>query len=223
MELTKQQIQYIDHRLENEGVKYWDIRIEMLDHVVSDIEKHLKPIHSKFDFHQIVEESFIALGWEENFNGGGFEKIFSSRLRIYNKNKNKKYRQYFKQFLLKPNFLLSILLYATSVLYFQNNKFALKIIFFSTIVVYAFFLFRFAIKYKVLNSARLGSAILFATFPITIFNLIIYIPDVFFEYKIEMFHISLAMIVCAAFSAIGISYLNEEYKKAQKIYDELIS
>lgn len=39
MELTKQQIKYIDHRLENDGIKYWDIRIEMLDHVVSDVEE----------------------------------------------------------------------------------------------------------------------------------------------------------------------------------------
>ena len=83
MELTKEQIKYIDHRLESEGIKYWDIRIEMLDHVVSDIEQKLQPEDSKFDFHQIVQESFIALGWEENFNGGGFEKIFLSRLRIY--------------------------------------------------------------------------------------------------------------------------------------------
>jgi hypothetical protein len=36
MELTKQQIQHIENRLIKNGVKYWDIRIEMLDHVVSD-------------------------------------------------------------------------------------------------------------------------------------------------------------------------------------------
>ena len=39
-ELSKAQIQYIDNRLENAGIKYWDIRIKMLDHVVSDLEKN---------------------------------------------------------------------------------------------------------------------------------------------------------------------------------------
>ena len=41
MELTKEQIQYIENRLIKDGVKYWDIRIEMLDHIVSDVEKTL--------------------------------------------------------------------------------------------------------------------------------------------------------------------------------------
>jgi hypothetical protein len=42
MKLTKEQIQYIDNRLKKEGIKYWDIRIEMIDHVVSDLEKNAK-------------------------------------------------------------------------------------------------------------------------------------------------------------------------------------
>jgi hypothetical protein len=33
MELTKQQIQHIDHRLENEGIKYWDLRT--MQHLVN--------------------------------------------------------------------------------------------------------------------------------------------------------------------------------------------
>jgi hypothetical protein len=41
MELTKEQVHYIENRLENEGIKYWDIRIEMLDHVVSDVENRM--------------------------------------------------------------------------------------------------------------------------------------------------------------------------------------
>ena len=88
MELTKEQIQYIDHRLENDGVKYWDIRIEMLDHVVSDVEKNLKPENSEYEFKEIVQDAFKSLGWKENFNGGGFE----SRNKQGWKNANKFYR-----------------------------------------------------------------------------------------------------------------------------------
>ncbi|MDN3618354.1 hypothetical protein QWY81_02655 [Polaribacter undariae] len=72
MELTKEQIQYIDHRLENEGVKYWDIRIEMLDHIISDVEKNLKPENTEYEFKEIVQTSFVTLGWKENFNGSNF-------------------------------------------------------------------------------------------------------------------------------------------------------
>jgi hypothetical protein len=222
MELTKQQIQHIDHRLENEGIKYWDIRIEMLDHVVSDIEKNLKPKNSEYEFKEMMQESFVALGWKENFNGGGFESVLASRLRIYNRNKNKKFRQYFKETFFKPNFILGIFSYVTTVFYFQENKLALKVIFFSMIAVYVAFMLRFAFKYKVMNSARLVSAIVFATFPMAILNVVIQMPKFFFDYQINLFSISITMIVVASFSAIGISYLNEELKKAQKIYNQLI-
>ena len=42
MELSKEQIQSIENRLEKNGLKYWDIRIEILDHLVSDIESRLE-------------------------------------------------------------------------------------------------------------------------------------------------------------------------------------
>jgi hypothetical protein len=49
MKITKEQIKYIDHRLENNGLKYWDIRIEMVDHVVSDLKKMRKPVTLKLN------------------------------------------------------------------------------------------------------------------------------------------------------------------------------
>jgi len=42
MKLTKTQIDYIENQLIKNGVKYWDIRIELLDHVVSDVENSLE-------------------------------------------------------------------------------------------------------------------------------------------------------------------------------------
>jgi hypothetical protein len=223
MELSKKQIKHIDHRLENEGIKYWDIRIEMLDHVVSDVEKRLKPTNSEHQFKELVQDSFVTLGWKENFNGGGFEKMLASRLKMYNKNQHKKFAKYFIEIFSNFKFILGILSLGVAVLYFQENKPALKILFYILFGLYIAFMLRFAIKYKVLNSARLAYAIVYATFPITIFNLIIYIPKVFLDYEISIFSMSIVMIITSAFSAIGISYLNQELKKAQKIYNQLIS
>ena len=42
MQLTTKQIQEIDNRLKRNGIVYWDIRIEMLDHVVTDVENRLE-------------------------------------------------------------------------------------------------------------------------------------------------------------------------------------
>lgn len=59
MELTKQQIKYIDHRLENDGIKYWDIRIEMLDHVVSDVEERFIAENSDNDFKEMFKNLLL--------------------------------------------------------------------------------------------------------------------------------------------------------------------
>ena len=64
MELSKEQIQCIENRLENEGVKYWDIKIEMLDHIVTDVEHQLQKGEN---FNIAVQHSFVVLGWKNSF------------------------------------------------------------------------------------------------------------------------------------------------------------
>jgi hypothetical protein len=223
MELTREEIQFIDHRLENEGIKYWDIRIEMLDHVVSDVVQKLKPKNSEYEFKEMVQASFVDLGWKENFNGGGLDKVLASRLKLHNKKQNINFKQYFKNTFFSFNFVVGAILLSISVYSFQENKLALKTLFSIIIVAYIACMFRFALKYKVMNSARLSSILVFITLPISIFNLIIYFPKVFFDYEVGIFVISLTVIVVSYFSAIGISFLNKEFKKAQIIYNQLTS
>lgn len=50
MEITKEHIQYIDEYLKKMGIKYWDLRIEMIDHLVSDIEQNLTSKDFKTEF-----------------------------------------------------------------------------------------------------------------------------------------------------------------------------
>jgi hypothetical protein len=222
MELTKEQIQYIEHRLENEGIKYWDIRIEMLDHVVSVVEKKLKPENSEYEFKEMILASFIELGWKKNFNGGGFDTVLALKLKLHNKKQNRNFRQYCKETFLSCNFILGVMALAVVVYCFQEHKLALKTLFFIILGSYIACLFRFALKYKVMNSARLRPIILFMTFPLSIFNGIIFLPKVFFDYEVGISVLSYTMIIVSSFSAIGISYLNQEFKKAQKIYNQLI-
>ena len=119
--------------------------------------------------------------------------------------------------------ILGVLSLMITLFLFQGNKQALKLFFFVMMGFYVAFMLRFAIKYKVMNSARMTSALMFATFPIAIFNLLVYIPDVFFEYKLGVYEISWIMILVVPFSAIGVSFINQELKKTQKIYNHLIS
>ena len=70
MELTKKQVLHIESLLEKNGVKFWDIKIELLDHVVTDVEKRVE-LGEKFE--DAIQNSFISLGWEGNFD----EQIFN--------------------------------------------------------------------------------------------------------------------------------------------------
>lgn len=80
MELSKEQVKYIDVHLKKMGIKYWDLRIEMLDHIISNIEND-----TEFeDFEEAFKKSLSKLGW-------------LGRLSYLNtdgwKNVNKKYRK----------------------------------------------------------------------------------------------------------------------------------
>jgi hypothetical protein len=167
--------------------------------------------------------SFIDLGWKENFNGGDFDTVLESRLNLYNKKQNRNYRQYCKEIFLRSNFIIGVVALAVVVYCFQEHKLALKTLFFIIIGSYIACMFRFALKYKVMNSARLSSILVFITLPISIFNLIIYFPKVFFDYEVGISVISLTVIVVSYFLAIGIGFLNKEFKKAQIIYNQLTS
>lgn len=62
MEFTTKQIQYIDKVLEKGGIKYWDLRIEMIDHVLSSIEEH----KTEGNFETQVNAAIERIGWKNN-------------------------------------------------------------------------------------------------------------------------------------------------------------
>lgn len=137
MELTKEQIQFIDHRLENEGVKYWEIRLEMLDHIISDIEIKLKPENSENEFKEIVQNVFVSLGWKENFNGSNFPNTEANAL----KSANNEYRKmYFQGFITFFNSFknTSILLCFVIVFIAISNNLNIKIFKWASIVLFIF-------------------------------------------------------------------------------------
>jgi len=49
MKLTKDQIQYIDNYLIKNEVKYWDVRLELLDHIALSVEDHMNINGMTFD------------------------------------------------------------------------------------------------------------------------------------------------------------------------------
>ncbi len=97
MELRKEQIKHIDSVLEKKGIQYWDLRIEMIDHIVSDME--VNAISN--DFEKEFEKALIRINWDRGL---------SLENKIGWKNVNIRYRSLFKKGLLKFFFSLKNLL-----------------------------------------------------------------------------------------------------------------
>ena len=223
MELTKEQIKYIDHRLENDGIKYWDIRIEMLDHVVSNIENKLQQQSSENDFKEMVQESFIELGWKENFNGGGLESVFLQRLKIYSKGTNKGILKEYQEKLSDIKVIATIVMLFLYLFIFQNNTFVIKSTLYLALLVFTVAFIWFSFRHKVFNSVRLNRSIIFATIPLSILNCAMFFPKFFLGYeKLSSSYVAAVFGVILPFSIIGINFLYKEFKSAQIIYKKLI-
>ncbi|WBX71336.1 hypothetical protein [Tenacibaculum retecalamus] len=64
MELTNEQVQRIDKYLDVKGVKFIDFRIEIMDHIISQIEKKLESENTDFEtvFYQVTDD------WNKQLN-----------------------------------------------------------------------------------------------------------------------------------------------------------
>jgi hypothetical protein len=128
MKLTKEQITYIDNYLKHHKVKYWDIRIELLDHIVTTVEEKLDQ-GILFDDAMIeVHKSFgnsMKMFWNSGIeygifaNGLGYKSLIedkrNSLLKNYKRLVKNEWTLFFKSVnMLIPNLglvLIFVLLY----------------------------------------------------------------------------------------------------------------
>jgi hypothetical protein len=102
MKLSEKQIQTIDAYLKTKGIGYWDIRLEMTDHIACKIEIH----KGSYDFHSLFMDSLKDLGWE------GDLKVFEQRkLKSINKGVRKAYFSNFIGLFTKIKSLLGVMLF----------------------------------------------------------------------------------------------------------------
>lgn len=221
MELTKEQIQYIDNRLIDEGVKYWDVRIEMLDHIVTDVEQQLEKGEK---FKDAIQTSFIALGWKENFNGGGFENLMAVKTTSIGKYFNKVFKQELKLFFTSPLSILALSLFSFLVLNFQHIK-LYKWVMISLVLAFGIVLiFGFVNYEKVFKSSRLGTSFGLSFLSLTFLNMFIYIPKIITGQKeLSSLYLSVITILLIPFFIIEIKIFFREYKKTDNIYKKLFS
>ena len=223
MELSKEQIKFIDHRLENDGINYWDIRIEMLDHVVSDVEKHLNISHNNYQFEELVQDAFVSLGWKENFNGGSLDHVFQKTLKNYGNNSRKLFVGFYKAFFKDFKNILFIGLFWLYLLFIHENSQIMKYTFFVFFFILSIGLISYMIKYNIFKSVKLNSLFSLTFLPLSFFNLFLFVPKVFLGYeKSSSIYVALLAAVIIPFVTINVFFLYKEFKSEEKKYNKLL-
>ena len=122
MKLTKQEIQFIDHYLIKNEVKYWDVRLELLDHIVSAVETKISNDGISFneallEVHRGFGNQFVEFGVSKDkiFEKGlyqsniGFKKFIKQKQKEIGRKHRKTYWKTFLPFISSIRFFIELL------------------------------------------------------------------------------------------------------------------
>ena len=216
MELTKEQIMEIDKRLKSGGIKYWDLRLEMIDHIATDLEQNAK----NDDFTKELNNSLKRIGYFYNLsalNTNGWQNV--------NKYYRKKYFENIKNYLKNPLTLLLILLNVVinySLFdYLPFKTFKLLHLSWFLIVSIPFFILTTKLWFKKYGRfVHLDYGIFYFGFALIMVNLPLQFSSYFDVFSQKIFLILLfPLFTLATFS--GYQLFRESIQKAEKLRKEL--
>ena len=212
MELTKQQI---DHRLEKNGIKYWDVRIELLDHVVSDVEKRTN-LGEKFE--DAIYHSFVSLG----FNGS-FKSLVERRKKLCIKLNKKIVKREIKTFFTSPKTICIYILFLAVFYIFADEKLLGKIFLIAFLVIFCLVTIFGLINYKkVFKSVSLLGSFRFLTFLLSTLNAALFFPKFFGIEKLPTIYFSIFIAVLFPLIYVGYKTFFDSYLKTNRMYLKLM-
>lgn len=188
MKLTPDNIKFIDTYLKNSEVIYYDIRMEMLDHVATAVEQKMEA--ENLDFYDAFK-SYMVLHKKEILKGNKFWSVYSKDT-ILN----------FLKFLMHP---IMIVMGVSFYFFYKNiaiadyfsESFTIRNLFFVIIMILAFFqplYFRLIVKQRIFVLEKLGGLLA-----------IIYYLQMFFMNQHE--EETPSVVTLTLFSYILIAYL----------------
>lgn len=216
MELNKEQIVLINKRLKSGGIKYWDLRLEMIDHIATDLEENA----ISNDFKRELNNSLKRIGYYNNLynlNTQGWQNV--------NKYYRKKYIENIKNYFKSPAIILLVIL-GVIINYFLFDYLPLKtfkLINLSSYIIVSIPFFILTIKLwfkKYGKSIHLDYGIFYFGFALIMINLPLQISgylDVFYQ-KIFLI-LLLPLFTLATFS--GYQLFKESIQKVERIKKEL--
>ncbi|MBV7269185.1 hypothetical protein [Winogradskyella luteola] len=220
MKLSENDIQTIDRYLKDKGIGYWDIRLEMTDHIACEMESK----NGSYDFHTLFMHVLDRLGWKNDLKS--FEQ---RRLRSINKTVRKKYVSNFVGLFtnIKTLIVVGFFVFAYYLL-FQN--FSSKVFSIISLMLFGLPILYFTIHYaymsiKFKKSGYLLYGYFYIIFSMLMSNLLYQLPrpDGVFEVteNVRQSIIFFTTIFNVLFIYSGIKIYLETTKKYRNLQDKL--
>jgi len=145
--LTPEEIDDLYKFCEDQGVRYYDLQIELVDHLAAAIE-HERKVKPKLTFYDALFSIF------DKFGATGFQRIKSTKEKEMRKKYNRIQWKYISEFFKLPKIILTILISLILFSILQNqilNVWGIRFIFWSyAITVIIFLIFFYPKKYRLI-------------------------------------------------------------------------
>ena len=216
MQLTKEQIQKIDLYLKDNGIQYWDIRIEMVDHIVSDMEQNAVSNEFKTELNAALKR----IGWYGNLHKTNRDAWVSVSTR-YRKRFLRNFPSFFRNI---RNLSFLILGLMVGILLLEYTSF--KVFKWYCLGIFAFPIVFIAHSYYDIYRYKLGRSVSlnYATFYSAITYMIIPTPFTWIKDATEItqviFLIALLTVHYAAFVS-GYKLYTESFVNSKQIKEKL--
>jgi hypothetical protein len=146
--LSNEQIQFLEEFCDKKGVKYYDVQIEIVDHLAHLIEEKLQAdLDSNFE--SALENAY------KSFGVTGFRKLIVEKENLASKHANKLFLSQLKSFFKLPHLLFTLILIGLFFILYHYLQFQihwlsiiLKIIAFATLVLEILIMISFLLKKK---------------------------------------------------------------------------
>lgn len=238
MKLTKEQITYIDDYLKHHKVKYWDIRIELLDHIVTTVEEKMEQGIAFDDAMIELHKSFgnsMKMFWNSGIeygifvNSDGYKDLIQTKREQINKKYRKSYFKEFKELFksVKSLSLICLFIFSEYVLFNSLSSLSFKrinlILFLAPLVLVLFITIKQALKKN--KSIHLEYAGFYATFSFFILNMFVQFGNFTGFYKELSMDKNIVFAIISILNLLffigGIKVYLSSIKKYNDLYEKL--
>lgn len=213
--LTKEQVEFVEKRLIEDGVTLWDIRIEMLDHIVTDIEQQMT---QGATFEHALPIAFEKLGWN-----GSFDAVVQRKQSVYSTFNRREIAKELKDFFVTISTFFNYASLIALCYYFLEERMFIKVALLSKIVIFIAVLIFSLVHYKkVFTSASLLASFSFLGVQIAILNCALVFPKIFFDYsELSNLYLTAVLVILYPLFFVGYKTFFWHYRKTNHVYAKL--